>query len=108
APPAEGSRKEAPPAEVYNGPGIEDKGLGGQLSAPVRLNHATVPNSVPTPAVTAIASAPQNVTRIAPTSTPAPPARAASAPRSVRNTNDVPATRGISAGLGAMAATKRG
>jgi hypothetical protein len=37
-------------------------------------SHATVPNSHPTPAVTAMASAPQNVTRSAPTATPAPPA----------------------------------
>ena len=74
----------------------------------VRLAHATVPKSAPMPAVTAIASAPQNVTRIAPTVTPAPPARAANPPRSVRNTNEVPETRGIIADSGAIAVTRRG
>ena len=49
----------------------------------------------PTPAVTAMASAPQNVTRIAPTATPAPPARAARPPRMARNTSDVADTTGI-------------
>lgn len=57
--------------------------------------HTTVPNNAPMPAVTAMASAPQNVTRIAPTATPAPPARAANPPRSTRNTSEVPETRGI-------------
>lgn len=55
--------------------------------------QTTVPNSAPTPAVTAIASAPQNVTRIAPAVTPAPPTRAAIPPRSARKNNDVPDTR---------------
>jgi hypothetical protein len=38
--------------------------------------HGTPTKSDPTPAVNAIASAPQNVTRTAPIITPAPPARA--------------------------------
>ena len=42
-----------------------------------------------------MAIAPQNVTRIAPIVTPAPPARAANPPRSARNTSEVPETRGI-------------
>ena len=62
----------------------------------------------PTPAVTAIASAPQNVTRVAPTVTPAPPVCAANPPRSARNANEVPATKGIRVGAGAIAATKSG
>src|SRR5450631_3007337 len=70
--------------------------------------HATVPNSAPTPAVNAMASAPQNVTRIAPTVIPAPPARAASPPRMARNTSEVPETRGIRPAAGAMAVTRRG
>src|ERR1035438_2790064 len=70
--------------------------------------QAIVPNSAPTPAVSAMARAPQNVTRIAPTVTPAPPARAATPPRSARNTSEVPETRGISPALGVMAVTKRG
>src|ERR1043166_40281 len=47
-----------------------------------------VPNSLPTPAVTAIARAPQNATRAAPTTAPAPPARAAIAPSATRHSND--------------------
>src|SRR5579863_9110155 len=62
---------------------------------------AAVPNSAPTPAVSAMAKAPQNVTRIAPTVTPAPPARAANPPRSARNTSEVPETRGIIPAAGA-------
>lgn len=70
--------------------------------------HATVPNSDPTPAVTAIARAPQNVTRKAPTITPAPPARAANPPRSARNTSEVPATKGMTLAGEATIVTKRG
>jgi mannan endo-1,4-beta-mannosidase len=55
--------------------------------------HAAVPNSAPTPAVTAIAKAPQNVTRIAPAAMPAPPTRAAIPPKSARKNSDVPDTR---------------
>jgi len=70
--------------------------------------HAIAPNSNPTPAVSAMASAPQNVTRIAPIVTPAPPARAANPPRSARNTSEVPETSGISAAAGVMAVTNKG
>jgi len=55
--------------------------------------HGAVPNSAPTPAVTAIASAPQNVTRNAPEATLAPPTRAAIPPSSAKKNNDVPDTR---------------
>jgi len=55
--------------------------------------HTATPNSAPTPAVTAIASAPQNVTRIAPAVTPAPPTRAAIPPRRARKNKEVPDTR---------------
>ena len=65
-------------------------------------------NSHPTPAVTAMASAPQNVTRIAPIATLAPPARAAKPPRSARNINEVTETNGINLGAGANAVTKIG
>jgi mannan endo-1,4-beta-mannosidase len=57
------------------------------------FSQTAVPNSAPTPAVTAIASAPQNVTRIAPAATLAPPTRAAIPPRSARKNKDVPDTR---------------
>src|SRR5579872_4197769 len=55
--------------------------------------HAATPKSAPTPAVTAIAKAPQNVTRIAPAAMPAPPTRAAIPPKSARKNSDVPDTR---------------
>jgi len=67
-----------------------------------------MPNSDPTPAVTAIARAPQNVTRNAPTIIPAPPARAANPPRSARKTSEVTETKGITFAEETMAATKRG
>ena len=51
------------------------------------------PNSAPTPAVMAMASAPQKVTRHAPTSTPAPPVCAATPPSRAKNTSAVPATQ---------------
>ena len=62
---------------------------------PIELNtgrHANVPNSAPTPAVSPIASAPQNVTRMAPVVTGAPPTRAATPPRIARNTSEIPET----------------
>ena len=78
------------------------------ISGPADLLYITVPNRVPTPAVTAMASAPQNVTRIAPTVTPAPPARAANPPRSARNANEVHETRGIRLVSGVNAVTRSG
>ena len=70
--------------------------------------HTTVPKSAPTPAVSAMASAPQNVTRTAPLATPAPPTRAATPPRSARNTSDAPDTTGIRPDAGVTAVTARG
>src|ERR1035441_1367248 len=70
--------------------------------------HTTAPNSHPIAAVTAIARPPQNVTRIAPIITPAPPARAASAPRRASSTSDDPETSGINPASGAIAMTMRG
>jgi hypothetical protein len=60
------------------------------------------------PAVIAMANPPQNVTRIAPIITPAPPARAANPPRSASNANEETDTRGINPCTGAIAVTKRG
>src|ERR1035438_2658760 len=85
---------------------FEEGTVPGML--PTVRTHATVPNSQPTPAVIAMASAPQKVTRIAPVIILAPPACAARPPRSARNSNDVPATRGISPASGASAVTRRG
>src|ERR1039457_790067 len=71
-------------------------------------HHTTAPNSHPMPAVIAMANPPQNVTRIAPIITPAPPARAANPPRSASNANEETDTRGINPCTGAIAVTKRG
>jgi Mg2+-importing ATPase len=57
-----------------------------------KIGHSTVPNKDPTPAVIPMASAPQNVMRIAPGSNSAPPARAANAPRNARKSSEVPDT----------------
>jgi hypothetical protein len=53
--------------------------------------QSVAPNREPTPAVIAIASAPQKVTRQAPSRALAPPARAAAAPSSARNSSELPA-----------------
>ena len=79
-----------------------------QVDGEPQVPIAAVPNKAPTPAVSAIASAPQNMTRIAPAIIPAPPARAASAPSSERNKSEVPATNGIRTAIGAIAATASG
>ena len=67
-----------------------------------------VPNSRPIPAVGAIASAPQNVTRHAPATAGAPPVSAAAAPSTARNTNELAATPGISAPRGSASTTRSG
>jgi len=54
--------------------------------------YRTVPNKTPTPAVIPIASAPQKVMRITLGTTGAPPARAATAPKSERKISEHPAT----------------
>ena len=82
--------------------------LFSNYQLPPQAPVAAVPNSAPTPAVSAMARAPQNVTRNAPSFTLAPPACAANPPSSARNNSEVPATRGIRAASGAMAATARG
>jgi hypothetical protein len=70
--------------------------------------HAAVPKSVPTPYVTAIASALQNVTRITPGKSLAPPVCAASAPRSASATRAAPATAKARCFAGARATTASG
>src|SRR5664280_138556 len=71
---------------------LVEEGTGPGL-LPIIRTHATVPNSHPMPEVIAMASAPQKVTRIAPVITLAPPACAASPPRSARKSSEVPDTR---------------
>lgn len=71
-------------------------------------DQTTAPNNAPTPAVIAMASAPQKQTRHAPARTLAPPTRAATAPSRARNASDIPATHGISPRSGANAVTANG
>jgi hypothetical protein len=59
-------------------------------------HHAITPNIRPTPAVSDIARAPQNVTLIAPNAIGAPPALAAIPTRRARKTNEDTATTEIS------------
>src|SRR5579863_331813 len=73
-----------------------------------RAAHTTVPNKAPTPAVSPMASAPQNVTRITLGMTLARPARAANTPKSARKTSELPDTKTIRLAAGAKADTTRG
>jgi len=66
------------------------------------------PNKAPTPAVTAMAKAPQTVTRAAAVITEAPPTRAAREPKSARNKIELPETAHISAETGTNRTTRRG
>src|SRR6185295_5642420 len=75
---------------------------------PTDLSYTTAPNRAPTAAVSAIASAPQNVTLKAAFVTGAPPACAPNPPRIARNKMDVPATTGISAVLGVTRTVNKG
>lgn len=77
-------------------------------TAAAGIRQTTAPNNAPTPAVIAMASAPQKQTRHAPARTLAPPARAATAPNRARNASDMPATHGTRPGPGTNAVTARG
>ena len=70
--------------------------------------QTTVTTSLPTPAVNAIASAPQNTTRSVGLITGAPPARADIAPSAVRTTSEVPATTGTTDDAGDISAASNG
>ncbi|TDP74703.1 Crp-like helix-turn-helix protein [Roseateles toxinivorans] len=89
--------------------------LPGRVATPVPQwstvgpwNQTTVPNNLPTPAVIAMARAPQKKTRHAPAKTLAPPALAATPPNKARNARDIPAVHGITCVAGAAAATAIG
>src|ERR1700687_5302964 len=71
-------------------------------------SQAAPPNRAPTPAVKAIANAPQKVTRAAAVITEAPPARAAREPNSARNESALPETPHMSADTGTKKPIKRG
>ena len=62
-------------------------------------DHKTAPTIAPIPAVTAIASALQNVTRIIPLYTFAPPDLAAAAPSKARKKREETETHGINLSL---------
>src|SRR5450756_176864 len=68
----------------------------------------TVPNNFPMPAVSAIAKAPQNVTRTVARRTLAPPARAPIAPRTARKPKDAADTSGTSAPAGDTTTMSKG
>ena len=70
--------------------------------------QATTPNIWPTPAVKAIAKAPQNVTRMDALSIGAPPACAAMLPKTARNTSESMATMVISCESGISQAVIKG
>jgi hypothetical protein len=71
-------------------------------------NQMATPNSAPTPAVKAIARAPQKVTREAATRTGAPPVFAANEPSNARNKRELPGTVHISEEAGNNRTTSRG
>ena len=56
------------------------------------ISHSFAPNNAPTPAVSAIANAPQKVTRAMDFQMGAPPARAAKAPNKARKNSELPET----------------
>jgi cobalamin biosynthesis Mg chelatase CobN len=70
--------------------------------------HSVAPNKAPTPAVSAIASAPQKVTRATDLQTGEPPARAANAPNSARKNNELPETTQTRAVTGTTKTSSRG
>jgi hypothetical protein len=70
--------------------------------------QTAAPNQAPTPAVIAIASAPQKVTRQAPGSRGAPPTRAAMVPNSAKKISAIAETQGIRIDPGVKAAAASG
>ena len=73
-----------------------------------RRRQTRAPNSVPIPAVMAIASAPQKATRIAALSNGAPPAFAPTAPKTARETRDTIPITGPTLPIGVRRAVKNG
>jgi hypothetical protein len=72
------------------------------------MGQTVTPNKAPTPAVKAMAKAPQKVTRAAAMITEAPPTRAARDPNSARNTSELPETAHMSADTGTNRTIRRG
>jgi hypothetical protein len=90
------------PGQVH-GPHVEE--AASFMAASVQ---ATTPKSRPTPAVAAMASAPQNVTRTAPLTIPAPPTAAPSPPSTESATRVVTATTRVIWVAGTSAAMMSG
>ena len=74
----------------------------------LELRQELTPNRVPTPAVNAIARAPQKVTRAAAVIAGAPPTRAAREPNNARSKSEKPETPHMSADGGINRTIKRG
>ena len=72
------------------------------------LHHGIAPNKAPTPAVRAMASAPQKVTRATDLPMDEPPAYAANAPSKARNTSEAPETVHDSVERGTMKISRKG
>src|SRR6185436_7614284 len=72
------------------------------------FHETVVPNSLPTPAVRAMAAAPQNATRAAPVHADAPPARAARAPNPARQASETAATKRLVCAGGTSIAVRIG
>jgi hypothetical protein len=71
-------------------------------------SQTVAPKIRPMPAVNAIASAPQNVTRMVPRIIPAPPVRAAKAPNAAKKTSEVADTITMALPIGTIAAVING
>ena len=78
------------------------------VSRPQLQRQTTVPNNFPIPAVKAIASAPQDITRTVPHGTSAPPTFAPIAPRTARKPKDAADTMGTSAPAGDTTTMSKG
>ena len=76
--------------------------------SPGRRRHTAAPKIAPTPAVKAMASAPQNVTRTVARPTSAPRAFAPTAPNSARNRSDASETATTRKGAGVMNTISKG
>ena len=72
------------------------------------ISQSFAPNNAPTPAVRAMANAPQKVTRAMDFQTGAPPTRAAKAPNNPKNKRELPETTQTSLEAGATKTSNNG
>jgi hypothetical protein len=73
-----------------------------------KLSYNLAPNNAPTPAVSAMASAPQKVTRTIDFHKGAPPTRAATPPSKARNKSELPETTQTSEEIGTIKISNNG